>query len=123
MVCTCVPSNSMANRRKPKFSLNNCAHSSKTTFMCLKFCTNPVLKHTKCHICINLSNFLKLCLLYCKKLFALAPTNRRFAENNQVSGKTGLHLMQAKTILEMIYVETLSAFTKLVNKTSNFKFK
>ena len=26
---TCVPSNFMANRRVPKFSLNNCAQSSK----------------------------------------------------------------------------------------------
>ena len=60
-------------------------------FMCTKFHTNPVLKHTKCHISTNLSNFLKLCLLsvYCQKLFALAPTNRRFAEKNWLRGNTG----------------------------------
>ena len=46
-----------------KFFLNNCAHSSKKTFMCPKFCTNPVLKYTKRHVSTNLSNFLKLRLL------------------------------------------------------------
>ena len=71
---TCVPCNFMANWRVPKFSLNNCAQSSKKTFMCPKFSTNPVLKYTQCHISTNLSNFLKLCLLYCQTLFALAPT-------------------------------------------------
>ena len=45
--------------------------------MCPKFRTNPVLKYTQCHISTNLSNFLKLCLLYCQKLFALASPNRR----------------------------------------------
>ena len=40
----------MANRRVPKFSLNNCDQSSKKTFMCPEFCTNPVLKYTKCQI-------------------------------------------------------------------------
>ena len=78
----------MANRRVPKFSLNNCAQSSKKTFMCPKFCTNPVLKYTQCHISTNLSNFLKLCLLYCQKLLALATTNCRFAEKNRLSGNT-----------------------------------
>ena len=76
----------MANRRVAKISLNNCAQSSKTTFMCPKFCTNPVLKYTKCHISTNLSNLLKLCLLYCQELFALAPTNRRFTEKNSLVG-------------------------------------
>ena len=91
-ICTCVPSNFMANRRVPKFSLNNCAQSSKRTFMCPKFCTNSVLKYTKCHISTNLANFLKLWLLYCQKLFALAPTNRRFAEKNRLSGNTDTHI-------------------------------
>ena len=86
---SCVPSNFMTNRRVPKFSLNNCAQSSKKTFMCPKFCTNPVLNYTKCHLSTNLSNFLKLCLLYCQKLFAFTPPNRRFAEKNRLSGKTG----------------------------------
>ena len=76
----CVLSSFIANWRVPKFSLNSCAQSSKKTFMCPKFHTNPVFKYIKCHISTNLSNFLKLCLLYCQKLFALAPTNRRFAE-------------------------------------------
>ena len=78
----------MANRQVPKFSLNNCAESSKKTFTCPKFCTNPVSKHTQSHISTNLSNFLKLWLQYCQKLFALAPTNRRFAEENRLSGST-----------------------------------
>ena len=52
----------MANRQVPKFSLNNCAQSPKKTFMCPKFCTNPGLMYTKCHISTNLSSFLKLCL-------------------------------------------------------------
>ena len=62
-----------------------------------KFRINPVLKYTKCHISTNLSNFLKLCSLYCKKLFALAPTNRRFAEKKiglvgtLVPGQCGIH--------------------------------
>ena len=86
MMQSCVPSSFMANRRVPKFSSNKCAQSSKKTFMCPNFRTNPVLKYTKCRIFTNLSNFLKLCLLYCKKLFALAPTNCRFAEKNRLSG-------------------------------------
>ena len=53
-----VPSNFMANRRVPKFSLNNCAQSSTKTFMCPKFHTNSVLKYTQCHISTNLSIFL-----------------------------------------------------------------
>ena len=65
------PLNFMANRRVPKFSLNNCAQSPKKTFMCPKFCTNPVLMYTKCHISTNLSSFLKLCLLYCQKYLPL----------------------------------------------------
>ena len=76
----------MANRRVPKFSLNNCAQSFKKTIMCPKFCTNPVLKYTKCYISTNLSNFLKLRLLYCHNLFALAPTNQRFAEKISLVG-------------------------------------
>ena len=84
----CVPPNFMANRRVPNFSLNNCAQSPKKTFMCPTFHTDPVLKYTKCHISTNLSSFLKLCLLYCQKLFALVPTNRRFAEKNWLSGST-----------------------------------
>ena len=40
----------MANRRVPKFSLNNCAQSPQKAFLCPKFCTNPVWKYTKCHI-------------------------------------------------------------------------
>ena len=79
----------MANSQKPKFSLNNCAQSPKKTFMCPKFRANPELKYTKCHTSTNLSNFLKLCLLYCQKLFALAPTNRWFAEKIWLSGNTG----------------------------------
>ena len=82
----CVPSNFMANQRMPKFSSNNCAQSSKKTFLCPKGRPNPVSKYTQCHISTNLSNFLKLCLLYCQKLLALAPTNRRFAEKNRLSG-------------------------------------
>ena len=86
---TCVPFNIMVNRRVLKFSLSNCAQSSKKTFMCSNFCTNPVLKYTQCHISTNLSNFLRLCLLYCQTLLALAPTNRRFAEKSRLSGNTG----------------------------------
>ena len=71
MVVLCVPSNFMANRRVPKFSLNNCAQSPKKTFMCVKFHTNAVLMYTKCHISTNLSSFLKLCLLYCQKYLPL----------------------------------------------------
>ena len=40
-----VASNFIASRQVPKFSLNNCAQSSKKTFMCPKFCTNPILKY------------------------------------------------------------------------------
>ena len=58
--------------------------------MCPKFRTYPVLKHTKCHISTNMSHFLKLCLLYCPKFFALAPTNRWFAERNRLSGNTAM---------------------------------
>ena len=76
----------MANQQVLKFSLNNCAQSSKKTFTCPKFCTNPVLKYTQSHISTNLLNFLKLCLQYCQKLFALAPTNRQFAEKIDLVG-------------------------------------
>ena len=96
MVPVCVPSNFMANQGVLKFSLNNYAQSSKKTFMCPKFCTNPVLKYTKCHISKNLSNFLKLCLLYCQKLFALAPTNRQFTEKNRLSGNAGASTAQVR---------------------------
>ena len=89
IVIPCVPSSFTANRQVPKFSWNNCAQSCKKMFMCPKFWTNPALKYTKCHISTNLLNFLKLCFLHCKKLFALAPTNRRFAEKNRLSGNTG----------------------------------
>ena len=61
----------MANRQVPKFSLNSCAQSFKKTFMCPKFCTYPVLKHTKSHISTNLLNFLRLCLLYCQNYLPL----------------------------------------------------
>ena len=71
MPWSCVPSNFMADRRVPKFSLNICAQSPKKTFMCPKFRTNPVLMYTKCHISTNLSSFLKLCLLYCQKYLPL----------------------------------------------------
>ena len=56
--------------------------------MCPKFQTNSVLKYTKCHISTNLLNFLKLCSLYCQKLFALALTNRRFTEKDRLGGNT-----------------------------------
>ena len=82
------PSTSMANRRVPKFSFNNCAQGPKKTFMFPKFHANPVLKYTKCYISTNLSNFIKLCLLYCQKLFALAAKNCRFSEKNRLSGNT-----------------------------------
>ena len=118
-VANYVPSNFMANRRVPKFSWNNCAQSYKKTFMCPKFRTNPVLKYTKCHISTNLSNFLKQCLLYCQKFFALAPTNRWFAEKNWLSGNTG-----CKYVLDKAFV--LSREKNLPNSKfvvlSNFYF-
>ena len=76
----------MAYWRVPIFSSHNCAQSSKKTFTYPKIRTNQILKYTKCHISTNLSNFLKLFLLYCQKLFALGPTNRRFVEKNRPSG-------------------------------------
>ena len=85
----CVPSNFITNQRLPKFSLNNCAQSLKKTFMCPKFSTNPVLKHTKCHISIKFVEFCKAMFIVLPKIFALAPTNRRFTEKNQLSGSTG----------------------------------
>ena len=105
----------MANRRVPKFFLNNCAQSSKKTFMCPKFCTNPVLKYTKCHISTNLSNFIKLCLLYCQKLFALAPTNRRFAEKNRLSGNTAA-VITGKAYRYYLHLEILFEFVVLCNE-------
>ena len=78
----------MVNRRVPKFSSHNCAQISKKMLMCPKFRTNPVLKYTKCHISTNLSSFQKLCVLYCQKLLAFAPTNQRFTEKNWRSGNT-----------------------------------
>ena len=45
--------------------------SSKKTFMCPKYRSNPVLKYTKCHIPTNLSNFLKLCLQIAKNYLPL----------------------------------------------------
>ena len=69
-----VPSNLMANRWVPKFSWNICVQSPN-------FCTNQVYKYIfPCHISTNLLSFLKLCLPYCQKLFAHAPTNRWLAE-------------------------------------------
>ena len=52
-VASCVPSTCIANQRVPEFSWNNFAESSKKTFMCLKFLTNPVLQSTKCYISTN----------------------------------------------------------------------
>ena len=69
--------------------------------MCPKFRTNPELKYTKCHISTNLSNFLKLCLLYFQKLFAVAPTNRRLAEKNQPRGNTGCQIFTIKTLTKV----------------------
>ena len=86
IVLSCVPYDFLANQRVPNFFKNNCAQSSKKMFMCPKFCTNPVIKYTKCQIS---TNFLKLHLLYCQNLFPLAPTNRRFTEKNRFSGNTG----------------------------------
>ena len=100
---TCVPSNFMTNRRVPKFSLNNCAQSAKKTFMCPKFCTNPVLNYTKCHLSTNLSNFLKLCLLYCQKLFAFTPPNRRVAEKNRLSGNTAHNSIDSSTLMVHLF--------------------
>ena len=93
-VYSCVPSNLMVtgSRRVPKFSLNNCAQSSKKTFMCPKFHINAVLKYAKCHISTYLSNFLKPCFLYGQNLCALVPTNRRFAEKSRLGGNTGLQV-------------------------------
>ena len=72
----------------------------KKTFVCPNICTNRVLKYTKCHISTNLLSFLKLCLPYCQKLFALAPTNRWLAEKNRTVGNTGWQ--QYKGILSFI---------------------
>ena len=72
--------------------------------MCPKFHTNPVLKYAKCHIFTYLSNFLKLCFLYCQNLCALAPTNRRFAEESRLSGNTGWH---PQTMSKYLFVKYL----------------
>ena len=61
----------MANQQVAKFSLYNCAQSPKTTFLCPKFRTNPVLKYTKYHISTKLSSFLELYLLYRQKYLLL----------------------------------------------------
>ena len=82
----CIPYNFMANRRVPKFSLDNCPQSLKKTFMCPKFHTNPVLKYTKCHISTNLSSFLKLCLLYCQKYL---PLLQQIADSLKKIGSVG----------------------------------
>ena len=92
-----VPSNFMANRPVPKFSWNNCAQSSKKTFMCPNFHTNRILKYTQCHISTNLLSFLKLCLPYCQTLLALAPTNCWLAEKNP-PGVGTLHTAVVKRI-------------------------
>ena len=73
--------------------------------MCPKFDTNPIFKYTKCHISTNLLNFLKLCLLYCQKLFAIAPTNLRFAEKNRVSVNTGTQYLYFATISDIVFQE------------------
>ena len=96
----CVPSNFMANRRVPKFSLNNCAQSPKKTFMCPKFRTNPVLMYTKCHLSTNLSSFLKLCLLYCQKYL---PLLRQIADSLK---KISLVGTQIEARLYLFYVIT-----------------
>ena len=85
----------MANRRLPKFSLNNCAQSPEKTFMCLKFRTNPVLMYTKCHISTNLSNFLKLCLLYCQKYL---PLLQHIADSLKKIGLVGTLVLTSNLI-------------------------
>ena len=60
----------------------------------------------KCHISKNLLNFLKLCLLYCQKVSALAPTNRRFAEKNQLSGNIAQGSF-LEPLLFLLYVNDL----------------
>ena len=70
-----VPSNFMANRRVPNF-LETIVPKAIKNFFCPNFRTNRVFRYTKCHVSTNLLSFLKLCLPYCQKLFALAPTNR-----------------------------------------------
>ena len=96
--CSCVPSNFMTNRRVPKFSLNNCAQSSKKMFMCPKFCTNPVLNYTKCHLSTNLSNFLKLCLLlYIAKNYL--PLLQQIADSLKKIGLVGT--LQCSMVLHL----------------------
>ena len=85
--------------------------------MCPKFRTNPVLKHTKCHISTNLSNFLKVCFQYCRKLFALALTNRRFAEKNQLSGNTDHeYLPEGSTVNQTYYIEVLKRLRDAIRR-------
>ena len=103
-VYICVPSNFMANRRVPKFSLNNCAQSFKKTFMCPKVCFNPVLKYTKCHVSTNSSNFLKLCYYTAKTYLLLlqqiADSLKKSAKKSEKknlpkkSGSAGIHVQQ-----------------------------
>ena len=75
--------------------------------MCPKFPTNPLLKYTKCLISTNLFSFLKLCLPYYQKLFALAPTNRRFAEKNRPSGNSDVLTAYIKFFLKKNYCSEL----------------
>ena len=89
----------MANRRVPKFSLNNCAQSSEKKIMCPKFCTNPVyqiyaikvyqMPHFHKFVEFSKATFTtRYRIAYCQNLLALAPTNRQFAEKNRLSGNT-----------------------------------
>ena len=56
-------------------------------FMCPKFRTNPVhIKVYQMSYFHKFVEFSKLSLLYRQKLFAIAPTNHRFAEKNQLDG-------------------------------------
>ena len=70
------PTPGYATGECPNFLETIVRKALKKTFVCPNICTNRVLKYTKCHISTNLLSFLKLCLPYCQKLFALAPTNR-----------------------------------------------
>ena len=85
----------MANRQVPEFSVNNCVQSSKKTIMRPKFCTNPVLKYTKCHISTNLSNFLKLRLLrYIAKTYL--PMLQQTADSLKKIGLVGTRDVEAE---------------------------
>ena len=67
--------------------------------MCPKFCTNPVLKYTKCHISTNLLSFLKLCLLYCQKYL---PLLKQIADSLKNIGLVGTLNPNAVDILPQI---------------------